>query len=175
MKLFFVLITHPNASFLFTLFIPCVILYILIICLLIIFLLHISRSFVLLLIFVLIITQNPVIRRIQFGAKNILCDIKDNQLRDKKITLNKPLTENVKKEVLIKTLCYSISIKKKIFSKLVANIGSKVGTIRLRKNERSIIHDTTGAHDLEENSTSTKIFEFFQKLNHISIIIDYFS
>ncbi|XP_055308714.1 myb protein isoform X4 [Sitodiplosis mosellana] len=43
-------------------------------------------------------SQNPVIRRIQFGAKNILCDIKDNQLRDKKINLNKTLVENVKKE-----------------------------------------------------------------------------
>lgn len=60
---------------------------------------HISRSFVLLFIYVPIITQNPVIRRIQFGAKNILCDVKDNQLRDKKIILNKLFAENVKKEV----------------------------------------------------------------------------
>lgn len=36
-----------------------------------------------------------------------------------------------------------------------------MGTIRMWKNERSIIHDTTGAHDTEENSTSTKIFKFF--------------
>lgn len=77
----------------------------------------ISRSLVLLFIFVPIITQNPVIRRIQFGAKNILCDIKDNQLRDKKITLNKPLAENVKKEVtyLLKHCAILFQLKKNIF------------------------------------------------------------
>lgn len=46
-------------------------------------------------------TQNTVIRRIQFGAKNILCDNKDNnQLKDKKLNNNgKHGVENVKSEV----------------------------------------------------------------------------
>lgn len=48
--------------------------------------------------------QNTVIRRIQFGAKNILCDSKDNnQLKDKMLNNNnnndKHGVENIKKEV----------------------------------------------------------------------------
>lgn len=48
--------------------------------------------------------QNPVIRRIQFGVKNVLCDNTGNQLRDKKLNLHningKMGIENIKKEVI---------------------------------------------------------------------------
>lgn len=68
--------------------------------------------------------QNPVIRRIQFGAKNILCDNKDiNQLKDKKFNLNNNNNKNGvenKKEVKygwddwiwldISWFCFSVSI-----------------------------------------------------------------
>lgn len=61
--------------------------------------------------------QNPVIRRIQFGAKNILCDSKDNiQLKTNKYNSNgnangRTGIENNKKEVSLVTKaikCYEL-------------------------------------------------------------------
>lgn len=45
--------------------------------------------------------QNPVIRRIQFGAKNILCDSNDHQMKDKRAisSTGRQGVENVKCEV----------------------------------------------------------------------------
>lgn len=43
-------------------------------------------------------------------------------------------------------------------------IGSEVGEIRLRKNERSTIHDAIGAHDSAEVDAAAAFAEFLQEL-----------
>lgn len=104
-----------------------------------------------------------MIRRIHFGAKNNLGD-KDN-IKDKKLCLNndgKLGIENIKKVVNIYLnviLSYNVCLYST--EHFTANTGSKVGTLRLRQDEGSIVHDTIGSHDSEKNNaptTSTKLF-----------------
>lgn len=92
---------------------------------------------------------------------NILNDSKDSKLAINKKSNN---NENAKTEVsCVNRQCALLlsytCLHKRII--ILGEIGSKMGEICMRQNQRPAVHDPVGSHDFAQNNIAAAIAEFF--------------
>lgn len=56
---------------------------------------------------------------------------------------------------------------------ILGKIGSKMGEICMRQNQRSTIHDPIGTYDFAKDNIAAAFIEFLQELKLLIIILNY--